>query len=143
MAKIHKHLFQDISTYAGSVRNYGLRKGETRFVSYEELTYDFKHRIPKQIKKLDEVRSDEKKYIKEFSSLHTMLDEAHPFREGNGRATRIFLAQVAKGHDYKSDQTKITSTQEEWIQACKSAINSDDTQKQKIFKKSLLKRIKC
>ena len=85
LKKIHQFLFQDVFAFAGKIRDIDLAKGNFRFapVMYLDDTL-------KTIDNLPESTFDEiiKKYVE--------MNVAHPFREGNGRATRIWLDQILK-----------------------------------------------
>lgn len=82
---IHHYLFQDVFDFAGKIRNIDLAKGNFRFAPAMYLADTLK-----TIDSLPETTYDEiiKKYVE--------MNVAHPFREGNGRATRIWLDQILK-----------------------------------------------
>lgn len=82
---IHRYLFQDIFEFAGEIRNVNLAKGNFRFAPILFLNDNLKI-----IEKMPENNFDEiiDKYVE--------MNIAHPFREGNGRATRIWLDLILK-----------------------------------------------
>lgn len=82
---IHHYLFQDVFDFAGKIRTIGLAKGNFRFAPAMYLADTLK-----TIDNLAEDTYDDiiKKYVE--------MNVAHPFREGNGRATRIWLDQILK-----------------------------------------------
>lgn len=82
---IHRYLFQDIFEFAGEIRNVNLAKGNFRFAPILFLNENLKI-----IEKMPENNFDEiiEKYVE--------MNIAHPFREGNGRATRIWLDLILK-----------------------------------------------
>lgn len=82
---IHKHLFGDIYDFAGQVRTVNLAKGTFRFapVMYLEAALENIDKMPQST--FDEIVE---KYVE--------MNIAHPFREGNGRSTRIWLDQILK-----------------------------------------------
>lgn len=77
---IHKYLFEDIYDFAGKVRDVNLAKGNFRFASVTYL-----HDALKNIEKMPQSTFDE------IAEKYVEMNVAHPFREGNGRATRIWL----------------------------------------------------
>ncbi len=82
---IHKYLFSDIYDFAGKIRDVNLAKGSFRFAPAMYLE--------EALKKIDDMPEDNfddiiKKYIE--------MNVAHPFREGNGRSTRIWLDMILK-----------------------------------------------
>lgn len=82
---IHKQLFMDIYDFAGKVRSVNIAKGGFRFVPAMYL-FD----ALKQIERMPQSTFDEiiEKYVE--------MNVAHPFREGNGRSTRIWLDLILK-----------------------------------------------
>ena len=82
---IHKYLFEDIYNFAGSIRTVNVAKGNFRFapVMYLETALENIDRMPQS--NFDE---SIEKYVE--------MNIAHPFREGNGRSTRIWLDHILK-----------------------------------------------
>lgn len=85
LAAIHKYLFGDIYEFAGKVRDVNLAKGSFAFAPAMYLNAALEN-----IEKMPQSTYDEiiKKYVE--------MNVAHPFREGNGRSTRIWLDQMLK-----------------------------------------------
>jgi cell filamentation protein len=85
LCDIHKYLFGDIYSFAGEIRKVNLAKGNFRFASSLYL----KDILPKiDFMPEDTIENIVKKYIE--------MNIAHPFREGNGRSTRIWLDMMLK-----------------------------------------------
>ncbi len=85
LAKIHKYLFDDIYYFAEEIRNVNIAKGNFRFAPVMYLEQALEH-----IDKMPQSTYEEiiKKYVE--------MNAAHPFREGNGRSTRIWLDLILK-----------------------------------------------
>ncbi len=85
LAKIHKFLFDEIYDLAGKVRTVNMAKGNFRFAPVMYLEMALKH-----IDEMPQSTYDEiiEKYVE--------MNIAHPFREGNGRSTRIWLDLILK-----------------------------------------------
>lgn len=85
LAQIHFYLFSDIYDFAGKLREVNIAKGNFRFVPIMYLEQSLKN-----ITKMPQSNFDEiiEKYVE--------MNIAHPFREGNGRATRIWLDLMLK-----------------------------------------------
>ena len=85
LSKIHNYLFSDIYEFAGKIRKENISKGNFRFASalYLEDVLSKIDEMPQ--KTFDDII---KKYIE--------MNIAHPFREGNGRSTRIWLDMILK-----------------------------------------------
>lgn len=82
---IHKYLFEEIYDFAGEVRSVNMSKGNFRFapVMYLEAVLQNIDKMPQST--FDEIVE---KYVE--------MNIAHPFREGNGRSTRIWLDCILK-----------------------------------------------
>lgn len=85
LVSIHKYLFGDIYDFAGKIRDVNLAKGNFRFAPLMYLNEALRN-----IEKMPQNSFDEiiEKYVE--------MNIAHPFREGNGRSTRIWLDNILK-----------------------------------------------
>lgn len=85
LAAIHRYLFEEIYDFAGKVRTVNLAKGNFRFAPVMYLQAAIEN-----IEKMPQSTFDEmiEKYVE--------MNIAHPFREGNGRSTRIWLDIMLK-----------------------------------------------
>lgn len=82
---IHAYLFGEIYAFAGKVRNVNIAKGEFRFapVMYLEASLNHIDGLPQE-------------NFEQIIEKYVEMNIAHPFREGNGRATRIWLDLILK-----------------------------------------------
>lgn len=85
LAFIHAYLFEDIYDFAGKIRDVNIAKGDFRFAPLMYLEPSLKHIDAMPQGTFDEIIA---KYVE--------MNIAHPFREGNGRATRIWLNLILK-----------------------------------------------
>lgn len=85
LKKIHKYLFEEIYEFAGNLRKVNIAKGNFRFTPLVYLEESVKN-----IEKMPQSTYEEiiEKYVE--------MNIAHPFREGNGRSTRIWLDLILK-----------------------------------------------
>lgn len=85
LQEIHKYLFQDVYDFAGELRTVNIAKGNFRFAPVMYLQAALEN-----IEKMPQATFDEiiEKYVE--------MNIAHPFREGNGRSTRIWLDLILK-----------------------------------------------
>ena len=85
LKKIHKYLFEEIYQFAGEIRKVNIAKGNFRFTPIVYLEESIKN-----IEKMPQSTYEEiiEKYVE--------MNIAHPFREGNGRSTRIWLDLILK-----------------------------------------------
>ena len=85
LVKIHKFLFEELYDFAGKLRTVNIAKGNFRFAPVMYLDAALKHIDAMPQSNLDEIIE---KYVE--------MNVAHPFREGNGRSTRIWLDLILK-----------------------------------------------
>ena len=85
LAAIHKYLFEPIYDFAEKVRDVNMAKGNFRFapVIYLQAAIENVEKMPQST--FDEIVE---KYVE--------MNIVHPFREGNGRSTRIWLDIILK-----------------------------------------------
>ena len=82
---IHKYLFEEIYEFAGNIRKVNIAKGNFRFTP---LTY-----LEEAIKNIEKMPQST---YEEIIEKYVEMNIAHPFREGNGRSTRIWLDLILK-----------------------------------------------
>lgn len=85
LAAIHRYLFGDIYEFAGKVRTVNVAKGNFRFapVMYLQAAIENIEKMPQST-------------FEEIIEKYVEMNIAHPFREGNGRSTRIWLDLIWK-----------------------------------------------
>ena len=85
LAAIHKYLFEQIYEFAGKIRDVNIAKNNFRFVPVMYL-----YSAIESVEKMPQSNFDEiiEKYVE--------MNIVHPFREGNGRRTRIWLDLILK-----------------------------------------------
>ena len=85
LSSIHNFLFSEVYDFAGKMRNVNIAKGNFRFAPVMYL-----EEVLKKIDEMPQVNFDDiiKKYVE--------MNVAHPFREGNGRSTRIWFDMILK-----------------------------------------------
>ncbi|MRX82862.1 protein adenylyltransferase Fic [Eggerthella guodeyinii] len=82
---VHRCLFQDVYDFAGTFRDANIAKGTFRFVPLMYLEASLEH-----------VGSMPQSTFDEIVEKYVEMNIAHPFREGNGRSTRIWLDLILK-----------------------------------------------
>ena len=85
LAKIHKFLFDELYDFAGKIRTVNIAKGTFRFAPVMYLETALKH--------IDDMPQST---FNEIIEKYVEMNAAHPFREGNGRSTRIWLDLILK-----------------------------------------------
>ena len=85
LSQIHKYLFEDIYEFAGKIRTENISKNNFRFASAMYLK--------EALRKIDNMPQSN---FDEIIEKYVEMNIAHPFREGNGRSTRIWLDMILK-----------------------------------------------
>lgn len=85
LSQIHKALFEDIYDFAGKIRKENISKNNFRFASAMYLQ--------DVLNKIDPMPQNN---FEEIIEKYVEMNIAHPFREGNGRSTRIWLDMILK-----------------------------------------------
>ena len=89
---IHKYLFEDVYDFAGQYRLENITKDNFIFSQYQYIDENIKEVFKKtNIQSLEDLAFEE--LIIKLSDFMTDLNVLHPFREGNGRATREFIRE--------------------------------------------------
>ena len=85
LAQIHKYLFDEIYYFAGEIRKVNIAKGNFRFAPVMYLEQALAH-----------IDAMPQSTYEEIIAKYVEMNVAHPFREGNGRSTRIWLDLILK-----------------------------------------------
>lgn len=85
LAHIHAYLFGDIYEFAGKIRDVNIAKGNFRFAPLMYLQQSLAH-----------ISAMPQQNFEQIIEKYVEMNVAHPFREGNGRATRIWLDLILK-----------------------------------------------
>ena len=125
---IHNYLFEDIYSFAGIMRNVNISKDDFRFAPLMYLEASLKHIDSMAQGNFDEIIE---KYVE--------MNIAHPFRESNGRATRIWLDLILKKEIKQViDWNKVDK--DEYLSAMKRSVVKDIEIKH-LFKLALTEQI--
>ena len=136
LQQIHKYLFNGLYDFVGEVRQQNISKGNFRFANALYL-----------VEALIKIEKMPEKTFEEIISKYVEMNVAHPFMEGNGRSTRIWLDQILKKNlgvvvDWqKVDKTAYLQAMErspvndlELRFLLRPALTSDVTNREMIFK---------
>ncbi|GAB2562371.1 Fic/DOC family protein [Kribbella endophytica] len=99
---IHQHLFQDVYDWAGQPRDVGMQKGGQPFVE-PEATAMWVERTGTGIRAIDWPNLPREEFVSKLATAYAELNLAHPFREGNGASTKLFLQHVTEATPYRLD----------------------------------------
>ena len=130
---LHHHLFQDVYTWAGEVRDVDISKGNTRFCTCARIEPEAV-KLFNDVSKLTDVNSKDG-LIEQVADLFCELNLLHPFREGHGRVQRFFFEELIFTLGYGVKWPNIS--QEEWISANVAGVNLNLKPLIKIFNNAL------
>ena len=128
LSQIHKYLFGDIYEFAGKIRNENISKSNFRFASAIYLN--------EVLKKIDEMPQNN---FNEIIEKYVEMNIAHPFREGNGRSTRIWLNQILKKELVKVVDWEMVNKEDYLLAMERSPIK--DTEIKLLIEKNLTNKI--
>lgn len=104
LSNVHKMLFSNVYPWAGQFRVYDIAKGGTDFLPARQFNTGIKD-IEQY---LNQYNQKNKLSPKEYATLLDHINYLHPFPEGNGRSTKVFLQCLANNHgqelNYKRNQ---------------------------------------
>ena len=130
--QIHRYLFEDLYEWAGCIRTVDVSKRGTKFISTENIVtvatacFD-------RLKRCDYFKNiDFDDFVENIVDFYCSTNMLHPFREGNGRTQRIFIAQLIRFCGYDINFSEI-DTDELMVATIHSANGVTDHLKE-IFK---------
>lgn len=102
---VHRHLFQDVYEWAGELRTVGIEKGRESFCPPRSISLPMAH-VAQRVSELNRLAGVARPHLPSaVAYLYDYVNFAHPFREGNGRATREFfdllLSETGAGLDWQ------------------------------------------
>ena len=133
---IHKYLFDDLYDWAGQIRTVNLSKKGTLFANADEI-----ERIAdacfKRLADNNFFRDmDFNDFVENIVDFYCVTNDLHPFREGNGRTQRIFIAQLIRFNEYDIDFNNINT--DELMMATIQAANGVSDSLKDIFRSSII-----
>lgn len=121
---IHRHLFQDVYVWAGELRTVDISKGPSRFANWPQIE-PYLGRTLSGIAAEQWLRTlDPESFIVRMAHYMGEINAVHPFRDGNGRAQRVFCAQLADEAGYFVDFAAVE--RDEMYAAMVASFNGDD-----------------
>ena len=99
---IHRFLFEDIYEWAGKIRTGGfMSKGGTVFAKSDFIEGLFSEYYEKLEKENFLIGLDKERFCERLAYFMAEVNTIHPFREGNGRTTKLYFDQLAQKAGYK------------------------------------------
>ena len=120
---IHRHVFGDVYDWAGELRTVALGRGAA-FCPPDELA-GTAERVFTGLARLGYLRGRRlAPFVEDLTAFLAALNHLHPFRDGNGRAQRTFLSQLAVAAGYRIHWTAMDPAEN--IAASRAALVDDD-----------------
>lgn len=133
---IHRFLFEDLYEWAGEIRGYDLKKGNSIFTPSAKIEF-YARQVFNELhneKLLTEYSKIQ--FIERLSYYYDLINRLHPFPEGNGRTQRLFIQQLANHNGYHIDWSQVHAWEIE-----QTAINAFTEGRESIIR--MLERIVC
>jgi cell filamentation protein len=112
---LHHQLFHDLYNWAGEVRTIDIAKGDTRFCNVNRIVPEAQKLFTKLAEKAYFTQLKKEDLIHACAELYGDLNVVHPFREGNGRAQRLFFEHLIINSGYQLSWHPLEH--HEWIEA--------------------------
>lgn len=103
---IHAYLLQDVYEWAGQYRTVNMYKGDSSFADIHEID-DYLAEAAFTIKVTDWPNLSKRQFVEQSATVFAYVNQAHPFREGNGRSSKMFLEHVTELSPYCLDFSQI------------------------------------
>lgn len=135
LQKIHFHIFQDVYHWAGEIRTVDISRGESRFANQLYIKSSAAKLFEKLARDNRLLGLDINIFAEKAAYYLSEINAIHPFREGNGRAQRAFIAQLCNQAGYLFDYSDVEPA--EFLKAMINAFNGDENLLGKIVRRSL------
>jgi cell filamentation protein len=132
---IHQRLFGDVYDWAGQLRHVEIQKGQTDFARHMVIE-SAAGQLFSQLATEQQLRGlDADQFSRRAGYYFGEINVLHPFREGNGRTQREFIAQLAQSSGHPIDWSGIS--QADMVRACIVAYNGDSADLARLLRSAL------
>ena len=108
---MHKEIFQDVYSWAGTVRNVNISKGNSLFCPAENIHHYVQNIFDKLKKETYFKGLPKEEFCHKAAELFGDINALHPFREGSDRTQKEFIYHLAKNAGYELDLNKADKSQ--------------------------------
>lgn len=130
MQSIHKHLLSEVYSWAGNIRDYTTGRGDDVFARPELIKTYFDKHIHGDLKKENFLKGlPIEQFAKRAAHYASEINATHPFIDGNGRLTRVFIEDLAKSAGYYLDRTNLENKKQDWYEAMAHSFKTASTDK--------------
>jgi cell filamentation protein len=132
---IHHHIFQDVYPWAGEFRTVNISKSGDPFAFKEHIVSSLEKTLGELQSEQNLKGTDLNRFANRGAYYFGEINAVHPFREGNGRAQREFIRELAVQNGYELDWTHVS--QEQMIEASRHSLRVDNAGLEQILKLAL------
>lgn len=108
---VHQHIFQDVYKWAGQERTVDIAKGDSPFARTQFIESSTDRLLTRLDREGGLKGLDQQQFAERAAYYMSELNAIHPYREGNGRATRVFVEQIAERAGHQLDFSKLSREQ--------------------------------
>lgn len=135
LCAIHKHIFQDVYSWAGQIRNGDIAKGNTLFCLSQNIPTYAEEVFSSYYQDCFSARDDIQAFAHVLADHYADVNCLHPFREGNGRTQREFARELCLACGYVFNLSHVN--QKDMISASASAYYGNIAKLEQIFEQAL------
>lgn len=132
---IHKHTFKDVYEWAGQVRDVELAKGkpaERSLFTFTEKIESYAANVSSDIRTANYFKGlPKEEWAEKMAKTYADINTLHPFREGNGRVTRVYMGELAKEAGYALDYSR--TDKNTWNQAAIQSFRGNPEPMKEVF----------
>jgi len=133
---IHKAIFKDVYEWAGEPRTVNMQKGESVFAFAQHIESSA-NKLLHQLARENHLKDlDKTQFVERAAFYMSELNAVHPFREGNGRAQRVFFEHLGREAGHSLDLSAV-SRQMMNVSSEKAHLSGDSRHLQPVFQQAL------
>ena len=130
MQAIHKHLLGDLYDWAGKIRTYTTGRSSVSFARPEFIESYFAAQIHQPLRRENYLKgTSREQFVARAAYYASEVNAVHPFIDGNGRVTRLFLQDLAAQAGYTLDIARLQANPGAWYEAMREAFDRGSTAK--------------
>jgi cell filamentation protein len=132
MQAMHQHLLGDVYDWAGQIRAYTTGRGAASFARPEYIASYFETAVRKPLQREGYLKGSRRaQFVERGAHFANEINAAHPFIDGNGRMTRLFLKDLALQAGRQLDLARLEANKGAWYAAMKEGFAHGDTSRLK------------